>query len=59
MVKELDRHSRFHSPLENKEVKEDSAGKFAGIGVTMSYYIEKTTDREENYSRWSCIKIKT
>ena len=40
MVKELDRHSRFHSPIENKEVKEDSAGKFAGIGVTMSY-IEK------------------
>ena len=43
MVDELDKHSRFHSPIENKEVKEDSAGKFAGIGVTMSYIEKKLT----------------
>ena len=43
MVEELDKHSRFHSPVENKEVKEDSAGKFAGIGVTMNFVDDKLT----------------
>ena len=43
MVEELDKHSRFHTPIENKEVKEDSAGKFAGIGVTMNFVEEKLT----------------
>ncbi|MCM8536624.1 MAG: S41 family peptidase [Lentisphaeraceae bacterium] len=41
MVKELDKHSRFHSPVENQEVKEDSNGKFAGIGVTMQFLDKK------------------
>jgi carboxyl-terminal processing protease len=41
MVKELDKHSRFHTPVENQDVKEDSAGQFAGIGVTMQLLEEK------------------
>ena len=41
MVKELDQHSRFHKPAKNVDIKEDSAGKFAGIGVTISFLDEK------------------
>jgi carboxyl-terminal processing protease len=41
MVKELDKHSRFHTPEENQSVKEDSDGQFAGIGVTMQMKDDK------------------
>lgn len=37
MVKELDKHSRFHEPSDNKSVKEDTAGEFAGIGVILNF----------------------
>ena len=37
MVKELDKHSRFHTPSDNEDVKEDTAGKFAGIGVILNF----------------------
>ena len=37
MVKELDKHSRFHTPVENESVKEDTSGQFAGIGVILNF----------------------
>ncbi len=37
MVKELDKHSRFHTPKDNEDVKEDTDGKFAGIGVILNF----------------------
>ncbi len=38
MVNELDKYSRFHSPVENNAVKEDNDGKFAGIGVILNLH---------------------
>jgi carboxyl-terminal processing protease len=35
MLEELDKHSRFHDPAENKDIKDDTEGSFAGIGVTL------------------------
>lgn len=43
MVKELDKHSRFHKPAENSSVKEDTAGEFAGIGVILNFKDKKLT----------------
>lgn len=43
MVKELDKHSRFHKPAENDSVKEDTAGEFAGIGVILNFKDKKLT----------------
>ena len=37
MVNELDKHSRFHTPRDNEAVKEDTDGKFAGIGVILNF----------------------
>lgn len=37
MVKELDKHSRFHTPRDNEDVKEDTEGQFAGIGVILNF----------------------
>lgn len=43
MVKELDKHSRFHTPVQNEAVKEDNDGKFAGIGVILNFKDKQMT----------------
>ena len=37
MMQELDKHSQFHDPKDNAEVKEDPNGQFAGVGVTLNF----------------------
>ncbi|NQZ57014.1 MAG: S41 family peptidase [Lentisphaeraceae bacterium] len=36
MMEELDPHSRFHEPMDNKQIKEENEGQFAGIGVMLN-----------------------